>query len=217
MRAAQVGQLLGIDRSTVYRMAEQGRLPAVKVGHQWRFVPEAIHGLLAIHDRPGAGTASPAPGRWLMESAVQLAWPMIELAAQILGVMIVATDMAGEPVAKAANPCQWFSEHTDSPELLATCLADWKQLADDPDLDIRFRGGPQGLDCARVFVRQETRLIGMLVAGCVAAAEDETRHVYRLSAEGRAQVLSALPIIAARVSRVVASSRLSAPATGGAE
>ena len=26
-----------VDRTTIYRMAESGRIPAVKVGNQWRF------------------------------------------------------------------------------------------------------------------------------------------------------------------------------------
>jgi excisionase family DNA binding protein len=29
--------MLNVDKSTVYRMAQDGRLPAVKVGRQWRF------------------------------------------------------------------------------------------------------------------------------------------------------------------------------------
>ena len=40
--AKDVQELLQVDRSTVYRMAEDGRLPAIKVGRQWRFEAEAI-------------------------------------------------------------------------------------------------------------------------------------------------------------------------------
>ncbi|MCU0281738.1 MAG: helix-turn-helix domain-containing protein, partial [Acidimicrobiia bacterium] len=39
-------RLMKVDRSTVYRMAEDGRLPAVKVGRQWRFPEDQIHDLL---------------------------------------------------------------------------------------------------------------------------------------------------------------------------
>lgn len=202
MRAEQVGMLLGIDRSTVYRMAEQGRLPAVKIGRQWRFRPHQIRRLLAAE--PGHLPGMSVPGRELMTTAVQAALPMIELAAQILGVMIVATDMDGEPVTKVINPCPWFAEHAEDPELLATCLADWKERADDLDLDISFRTGQLGLDCARVFVRHEARLVGMLLAGCVAAVDSEPRQVYRLNAERRGWVLSSLPTLAARVSRLLA-------------
>ena len=42
LTAKEVQQLLQVDRSTVYRMAEDGRLPAVKVGKQWRFPADQL-------------------------------------------------------------------------------------------------------------------------------------------------------------------------------
>jgi len=46
LTAAQVQHLFHVDRSTVYRMAEDGRLPAVKIGRQWRFPALPIRSLL---------------------------------------------------------------------------------------------------------------------------------------------------------------------------
>ncbi len=37
LTAKDVQELLQVDRSTVYRMAETGKLPCIKVGKQWRF------------------------------------------------------------------------------------------------------------------------------------------------------------------------------------
>jgi len=37
LTAKEMQDLLQVDRSTIYRMAEAGQLPAVKVGKQWRF------------------------------------------------------------------------------------------------------------------------------------------------------------------------------------
>ncbi|MCA9925804.1 MAG: helix-turn-helix domain-containing protein, partial [Anaerolineales bacterium] len=37
LTAKDIQALLQVDRSTVYRMAEAGRIPAIKVGRQWRF------------------------------------------------------------------------------------------------------------------------------------------------------------------------------------
>ena len=42
LTARQVQQLLRVDKSTVYRMASDGRLPAIKVGKQWRFPADEI-------------------------------------------------------------------------------------------------------------------------------------------------------------------------------
>ena len=46
LTAKEIQAILEIDRSTVYRMAEDGRLPAVKVGRQWRFPSEQIKTLI---------------------------------------------------------------------------------------------------------------------------------------------------------------------------
>lgn len=114
LRADQVRQMLGVDRSTIYRMAENGRLPAMVAFRQ-----------------------------------------------------------------------------------------EWKRLAQDPDFRPRFRPGPLAFDRARAFVRAGPRLVAMLVADGVAATDDP-RALYRLSTQERARVLAALPVIAARTSRLAA-------------
>ena len=61
LTARQVQTMFGVDRSTVYRMAEDGRLPALKIGRQWRFRPEEIERLLVAS--PSAATLNGAhPG-----------------------------------------------------------------------------------------------------------------------------------------------------------
>jgi len=42
----EVAEMLRINKSTVYRMAKQGRLPATRVGRQWRFRESVLDGLL---------------------------------------------------------------------------------------------------------------------------------------------------------------------------
>ena len=202
LNAEQVSQTLGIDRSTVYRMAESGRLLATKIGRQWRLPAEQIAALL---EAPGDLAANAAPGRRALLLSVQEALPLIELAAELLGVMMVITDMAGEPLTVILNPCPWFSEYSEDPVLLATCLTDWKQLADDPDFETRFCMGPREFECARAFIRIGPQLVGMVVAGGLAAGDRDERGLYRLSAERRAQVLASLPTIAASVSRLAAN------------
>jgi excisionase family DNA binding protein len=202
LSAEQVRRMLGVDRSTVYRMAENGRLPAVKIGRQWRFPTDQIESLLDAHS---AGAPAPtAPGQRALMLALPAASPLVELAAKILGIMLVITDMDGDPVTGVINPCPWFSAHSDEPGLLADCLADWKGLADDPDFDIRFRTGPLQFDCARAFIRLGPQLIGMLVAGGIDPSGDDPRALYRLSPEGRERALAALPVIAAKISRISA-------------
>ena len=108
LTADQVQALLDIDRSTVYRMASDGRLPAVKIGRQWRFPADRIRHLLEVGlpaDTAAARIAAPrteaAPPTAL---AAEILEPVLDVAAEVLGVMMVVTDMAGQPVSHIANP-----------------------------------------------------------------------------------------------------------------
>lgn len=196
LRAEDVGRILGVNRSTVYRMAESGRLPALKVGHQWRFPAEQIAWLFDANEVSPQTAAS----RKALELAARAALPYLELGAKLLGVTMVATDIAGEPVIDIIHPCPWFRQNIDDPALLTECLADWKHLAEDPDFALSFQTGPLGFDRARTFVRIGPQLVGMVVAGGIAASDDDPRELYRLDGDGRAKVLVTLPTMAARVS-----------------
>ncbi len=199
LRAEEVGRLLKVDRSTVYRMAESGGLPAVKVGRQWRFPADAIERRLRTDDTVASTTAA---DRSAMVRAIDSSLPLIELSAQLLGVMMIATDMDGQPVTDLVNPCPWFSERADDPDFVTTCLGYWKQLADDPDFDVGFHLGPLNVECARTFVRVGPRLVGMLFVGGIDPTNQDERPLHRLNAEGRTRVLTYLPAVAAAVSRL---------------
>ena len=46
MTVEDVAEMLRINKSTVYRMAKAGRLPATRVGRQWRFRLSALEEFL---------------------------------------------------------------------------------------------------------------------------------------------------------------------------
>ena len=50
--------LLGIHEKTCARLARQGRLPAVRVGHQWRFSPDALRADAVERRHPAPPTES---------------------------------------------------------------------------------------------------------------------------------------------------------------
>ena len=60
--------ILHVDRTTIYRMAESGRLPAVKVGGQWRFPRQQIDGCAHRRLRRHA-SGSRLRRRWLASSS----------------------------------------------------------------------------------------------------------------------------------------------------
>ena len=46
MTVEDVAEMLRINKSTVYRMAKAGRIPATRVGRQWRFRLSALESFL---------------------------------------------------------------------------------------------------------------------------------------------------------------------------
>lgn len=208
LTAQQVQLMLDVDRSTVYRMADDGRLPAIKVGRQWRFPADRIRDVLRVGldetparsdvvQLPGTTSRPPAPAL-----SADVAGAVARVAADLLGVMMVVTDMDGHPVTDVVNPCPWFAERADDPGLLETCVAEWRELADDPDFEPRFTLGHHGFECVRAFVRSGSSLVGMVLAGGIAPVGSSTAGLYELDGDSRRRVLSALPKVAAALSQV---------------
>lgn len=49
MTIEEVAAFLSLSRDTVYRMVQSGKLPASKVGNQWRFKREELHQWLELN------------------------------------------------------------------------------------------------------------------------------------------------------------------------
>ncbi len=49
MNIEQLAQYLDISRSTLYKLAQDGKLPGQKVGRRWRFHKDAIDDWLKQH------------------------------------------------------------------------------------------------------------------------------------------------------------------------
>lgn len=189
LSARQVQDVLHIDRSTVYRMAEDGRLPAIRVGKQWRFPADDIYNVVST--QPPVLNTSP------LDPTVAAA--IADLAGELLGVMVIVTDMDAHPITPIANPCEWMQEHRDDPQVLQTCIAEWQELAEDHNFDPRFQTGEYGFDCARAFVRRGRELVGMVLAGGVTSGNNP--GFYDLDEDDRAYVLASLPKVAAALSK----------------
>ncbi|MFN8185236.1 MAG: helix-turn-helix domain-containing protein [Candidatus Nanopelagicales bacterium] len=195
LSARQVQDILHIDRSTVYRMAEDGRLPAIRVGKQWRFPADEIYRL--VSSQPPVLNTSPMDPHVAAASA--------DVAAELLGVMVVVTDMEGHPITPIANPCPWMVAHADDPEVLQTCIAEWHRMADDHSFEPHFSEGQHGFECARAFVRSGRELVGMVLAGGVKPQDAHRTDLYDLDPDDRRRVLEALPKVAAALSRTASA------------
>jgi excisionase family DNA binding protein len=180
LSADEVGRRLGIDVSTVYRMAGDGRLDAIKVGRQWRFPADSI---------PVVGTDSPLdPGTAEAVAAV---------AADLLGAMVVITDLEGHAMTQVHNPCDRY--RAASAQQAESCVQEWRELARRSDFLPRFHRGALGFECAAAFIRAGDRLVGLVIAGGIAPLDEPASDVHVLTKAQRSLVLESLPRIAAAV------------------
>lgn len=172
LTAKDVQTILEVDRSTVYRMAEAGRLPAIKVGRQWRFPADQVEQwLVAQNAAVVVDTAVPASRR--SEALVeQIPLDCVQIIqdtyAKALGVMIIITDMKGQPVTQLSNPCGLFEALQDTPQLWQKCIAHWQEMAAGLSLKPRFMEGYLGLLCSRAYIRTGVELKGMVFVGGIA-------------------------------------------------
>lgn len=171
----QVQELFKVDRSTIYRMAEDGRIPAVKVGRQWRFPSDKLDNLLGgAGSIPSPSPTAPSAGfEFPLEVALpaETAQALADLAADLFGVMAVVTDMEGKALTSVANPCGYFTAVFDGLYTADRCAEGWRRLGEEIDLEPRFVPSHLGFLCARSFIRIGSSLVGMVIVGGVAPAK----------------------------------------------
>jgi excisionase family DNA binding protein len=170
LTSQEMQAMINVDLSTVYRMAEDGRLPAVKVGRQWRFPADRVAALLGVHPTRTALPAVPAddgPRHIEQLLAPEVAQSIADLIGDTFGVMAVVTDMEGHPLTAVANPCGYYASIAEQPGAAAVCLAEWRQFAAEPHVAPRFVRTHLGFLCARTFVWVDLRPVGMIVIGGV--------------------------------------------------
>jgi excisionase family DNA binding protein len=175
----QVQELLSVDRTTIYRMAQGGQLPALRVGKQWRFDRVEIDRWLRLQAAsgvtPGATAPTPAPASAQSALADLLPLASVQLIqdafADVLGVMMVVTDMEGQPVTRVSNPCGLYETVIGNAEAATRCIQGWQRMAGELTLEPKFAPSELGLLCARGLIRSGNELKGMVFLGGIAPEE----------------------------------------------
>jgi len=181
LTSQEIQELINVDRSTVYRMAEDGRLPGVKVGRQWRFPADRVAEQFGLPAPTSAAPAAPDTDTVIVDSASnsgdvldlgalvqpEVLQSVVDLTAELFGVMAVATDMHGQPLTAVANPCGYYEAIASQPGAVSSCLAQWRMFASEPHVAPRWIRTHLGFLCARTFLWVDLRPVGMIVTGGV--------------------------------------------------
>ena len=170
LTAKEIQDLLQVDRSTIYRMAESGRIPAIKVGRQWRFPKERVETWLRSQSSNGVTSmeqaASPRHLSHLLP--IECVQMVQNVFADVLGVMTVVTDMAGQPVTEVSRATGLLQVIIEVPQALQQCSCAWQNMGAGAHIEPRYEAGPLGLLFARGLIRVNSGLAGMVVMGGIA-------------------------------------------------
>ena len=176
LTAKDMQRLLQVDRSTIYRMAEAGQLPAIKVGKQWRFPSDQVdywlNGQTTATAPAPLPAVDPAPvgdlAGLLPLDCVQL---IQDSFAELLRVMLVVTDLDGNPITQVSQPTPFYNLLAETNHGHQVCQETWRVLGQTPALKPRFVPTLAGLLCARALVRHGNELKGMIIAFGIAPGE----------------------------------------------
>lgn len=124
----ELQNLLKVDRITIYRMLEQGRIPGFKVGGQWRFSRREIEewleaqrdALTLTGDVAAAPASAPVPLPLRCVQNVQ------DVFAEALGVAAITTDLAGTPLTRLSHSCAFCDLILSTPEGRRRCMDAWR-------------------------------------------------------------------------------------------
>lgn len=125
LTSRQVQEILKVDRITVYRMLQDGRLKGVKIGQQWRFPQSEVERLIS---GGGEETEMAATGgdAGFPTHCVQTIQDLFSEVSQIPAQVI---DMDGQPLTQPSNPCAFCQKLLGSQAGAEACRASWRSFA----------------------------------------------------------------------------------------
>jgi excisionase family DNA binding protein len=157
----QVQSVLKVDRITIYRMLQDGRIKGVKVGQQWRFsrreVERILSGEAALETPVIQATNSGFPTH-----CVQTIQDLFSAVSQI-GSMVI--DMQGEPLTQISNPCALCQLIQSSPSGLQACRASWQSFIQESTEGSKFFTCHAGVQNVGAPIFDKSQQIGLFLAG----------------------------------------------------
>ncbi|MFZ5820246.1 MAG: PocR ligand-binding domain-containing protein [Chloroflexota bacterium] len=181
LTARQVQDLLKVDRTTIYRMLQDGRLTGVKVGFQWRFHAREVEELISGSVRLGGDNEAVSAGV-LPLHCVQ---PMQDVFAEIAEVGSVTTDKDGQPLTRLSNSCDFCKLILGSENGRQACIDSWRQLAQQKGQAAAFVTCHAGLQYACACIEVGGDVVASLVAGqfyvAVPDRPEETERIQALA------------------------------------
>jgi excisionase family DNA binding protein len=124
LTARQVQEILKVDRITVYRMLQDGRLKATKIGQQWRFARSEVERLISGENRPVLSPAATESS--LPIHCIQTVQNLFSDVSQLSALVV---DMQGAPLTAASHPCSYCRLIQSCASGMQACQTSWRNFA----------------------------------------------------------------------------------------
>ena len=164
----QLQDLLKVDRITIYRMLNDGRLQGFKVAGQWRFSRQAVERWLQGQQSAAQPRSSPRraqavslPGSDLPPSCTQ---PIQDILAAALGIGAVVTAMDGQPLTVPSNANAFCALLLGSPAR-RLCVDWWRKTARELGAGVQVLTCHAGLRCTCERIDVQGQAAAILYAG----------------------------------------------------
>jgi excisionase family DNA binding protein len=201
LTARQVQNILKVDRITIYRMLQDGRLKGIKVGAQWRFMRQEVERLLN-GEAPEVARPSPETPPNFPTHCVQTIQDLFSAVSQISALVV---DSTGEPLTQPSSPCAFCQLVQQNPGGLEACRASWREIARQALAGKKFFTCHAGLQYITAPFMEDEKPGGFFLAGefywQTPDAGDENGRMqrlaetHRLSLENLQQEKRSIPVI----------------------
>ncbi|MEJ2746926.1 MAG: PocR ligand-binding domain-containing protein [Anaerolineae bacterium] len=174
----QVQKLLQVDRTTVYRMRKDGRLSAVKLGHQWRFPAQQIRDFL---DGSPLSLEGETPQTTSDNLPIYCFQSIQDIFTDITEIGAMTTSLDGEPLTEPSTVCQFCQMMLDSKTGRQACMASWRKMVEGPQREGGFAVCHAGLHYMQAPIKNNDITNSLLIVGqFYSHAPDEAEEAARI-------------------------------------
>lgn len=168
MTTRELEEFLKVDRTTLYNLLKEGRLPGFKVGGQWRFSRQEIDSWLRNQQEVEKVSVRPSPDVLSLGSVQS----MQHIFSKAMGVGSIVTQLDGTPLTQTSNSCAFCDLILGTPEGFQRCKHSWRALGRQVQRKPRLYQCHAGLLYGRGRIEVEDEFLAMVFAGQITVDND---------------------------------------------
>jgi excisionase family DNA binding protein len=177
----QVLKILKVDRITIYRMIQDGRIKGVKIGQQWRFprseVERMVGSSIVMAELPRPETNSTFPTH-----CVQTVQDLFSEVGQISALIV---DPEGNPLTEVSHPCRFCQIIRQTQGGQQACRASWKEFTRQSAAGSGYFTCHAGMQYISAPILDQDKLVGFFLVGefywQTPNPEEENERIQRLA------------------------------------